>query len=100
MKLPSTTIRTLRCFAAITIFFMAATTSWAQLSDAAQWAVQVQNKYEIYPNTTYHIANNYEAKLDVYSPQDTKSPVPVVMMIHGGGWVEGSKEEVAIVTIP
>ena len=39
------------------------------------------------------VANNYEAKLDVYYPPGAKAPVPVVMAIHGGGWIEGTKEE-------
>jgi hypothetical protein len=50
-------MRTLRNLIALPIFFATATTSWAQLSEAERWAIQVENKYEIYPNITYHIAN-------------------------------------------
>ncbi len=31
-------------------------------------------------------------KLDVYYPENTVSPMPVIIDIHGGGWVYGSKE--------
>lgn len=93
--------RKLDRLAVLTIFFIftAAVTSCAQVSETS-WAIQAQNKYEIYTNIVYHVANNYENKLDVYSPQDEKSPVPVVMTIHGGGWVEGTKEEAALAILP
>ena len=31
-------------------------------------------------------------KLDLYLPEQTKSRVPVIVFIHGGGWKNGSKE--------
>jgi acetyl esterase/lipase len=31
--------------------------------------------------------------LDVFSPQSVDRPLPLVVWIHGGGWVGGSKEE-------
>lgn len=48
--------------------------------------------YRIVPNITYVTANNYEAKLDVYSRTDTQTPQPTIIYIHGGGWTGGAKE--------
>ena len=48
--------------------------------------------YRIVPNITYVTANNFEAKLDVYSRSDTQTPQPTIIYIHGGGWTGGAKE--------
>ena len=57
-------------------------------------------RYEVHPNIVYHIANNYEAKLDVYTPSDVTQPTPVVIVIHGGGWIAGTKEERVLEMMP
>src|SRR5579871_1178033 len=94
-------MRTLRSVVAFVVAFTAlATTGWAQLSEAARGIVRIENSYEVTPNITYYVANNFEAKLDVYRPHDAKSPVPVVMMIHGGGWVGNAKEKAILETVP
>lgn len=66
--------------------------AFAQLSPAATWAVQFANNYAITPNVTYLVANNYEAKLDVYARRNTTGPQPTLIHIHGGGWTGGTKE--------
>src|SRR5215831_10374479 len=48
--------------------------------------------YRIVPNITYVTANNFDAKLDVYTRSDTQAPQPTIIFIHGGGWTGGSKE--------
>lgn len=67
--------------------------SSAQLLDGVRSAVLVNHGYDVVSNVVYKVANNYELKLDVYHPHASSGPVPVVMMIHGGGWISGSKEE-------
>ena len=74
--------------------------AWAQLSEAARSAVLISTDYEVLPNITYGIANNYELKLDVYRPTTAKAPTPVVMMIHGGGWIRHEKEEEVLSLLP
>jgi acetyl esterase/lipase len=61
--------------------------------DAATWAAEIGSQYYIAPNITYHVANNYEAKLDVYVARNASAtaPVPTVIYIHGGGWMGGDK---------
>jgi len=61
-------------------------------SERAGWVAQVGNDYRILAGVTYLTANNWEAKMDLYLPRYSPGPTPVVMYIHGGGWVGGSKE--------
>ena len=68
-------------------------------NDAASFAAEL-SRYEAHPNVVYHIANNYENKLDVYTPGEEGPPRPVVVVIHGGGWVEGTKEERVLEMMP
>ena len=82
------------------ILIATAATSWAQLSEAERSAVLIGHDYEVSANITYLEANNYGNKLDVYKPREAKSPTPVVMLIHGGGWVVGTKEEAVLDALP
>jgi acetyl esterase/lipase len=100
MTMNGDTMRRLRCVVGLVIFFTLGATSRAQLPEAERWAAQVENAYEVEPNVTYLVANNYEAKLDVYYPPGAKAPVPVVMTIHGGGWIEGTKEASILGALP
>jgi len=61
-------------------------------NDAASFAAELF-RYEVHTNIVYRVANNYEAKLDVYQPAGKSQPTPVVIVIHGGGWIAGTKEE-------
>jgi acetyl esterase/lipase len=70
------------------------------ISDRVGSALWMMENYVITPNITYTTANNYQSKLDVYRPVYTKSPVPVIVNIHGGGWVNGTKEDVAFSALP
>ena len=60
--------------------------------DSTSWPVDLLMNYSISPNIVYSVASNYECKLDVYTRRGTPSPLPVVVFIHGGGWVGGIKE--------
>ncbi len=93
-------MRLLRGLLATLVFLSCVSTSWAQLSEAERSAVLIGHGYAVRANITYLVANNYEVKLDVYSPRDVKVPTPVVMMIHGGGWVSGAKEGSLLVALP
>ena len=72
----------------------------AQLSPIATWAAHASNEYAVVPNVTYLVANNYEAKLDVYKRRDTTAPQPTLIWIHGGGWVAGTKEAALMSLMP
>jgi len=66
----------------------------AQPSGDLQSAVSLFQKVRTVANVTYIHANGWEGKLDVYAQRTPpNSPAsPVVIFIHGGGWVQGTKE--------
>ncbi len=72
----------------------------AQLSPPATWATHALNEYQVIPNVTYLVASNYEAKLDIYKRRDTTGPRPTLIFLHGGGWVQGSKEQSLMSLMP
>ena len=77
-----------------------AAAAWSQLSEAQKAAVVLGHDYAVRPDITYQVANNHEAKLDVLYPLHPPSAVPVLMLIHGGGWVAGRKERNVLETVP
>lgn len=64
----------------------------AQPGGTASWAAHLSNQYRVVANVTYHEASNWESKADLYLPRRALGPAPVLMFIHGGGWVGGTKE--------
>jgi acetyl esterase/lipase len=72
----------------------------AQLSPQATWATHATNEYQIFPNITYSVNNNYESKLDIYKRRDATVPQPALIWIHGGGWTGGSKESAVMSLMP
>jgi acetyl esterase/lipase len=72
----------------------------AQLSDTTAFLADVSNQYRVVPNVVYHTAANHENKLDLYFPSNASGPTPVLMLIHGGGWVQGTKEAQILRALP
>jgi acetyl esterase/lipase len=65
-----------------------------------QFSSGITTPYRVAANLTYLTANNYEAKLDVYSRSDVTTPQPTLIWIHGGGWTGGSKEGSTFSLVP
>ena len=65
-----------------------------------QLSSSITTPYRITPNITYLTANNFEAKLDVYSRSDATTPQPTLIWIHGGGWTGGAKESALFSLLP
>ncbi|MBK9708752.1 MAG: alpha/beta hydrolase [Acidobacteria bacterium] len=80
------------------VILVVSTSAQAQLSETAAWASTL--RYRIVPNVTYITANNFDAKLDIYTPQGVAAPVPTLIYIHGGGWVGGNKEGAILNILP
>jgi acetyl esterase/lipase len=77
------------------LVIMAAAASFAQTAAGdLQSAVTLFQSVRTVANLTYVRANGWEGKLDVYAQRTPpNSPAsPVVIFIHGGGWVQGTKE--------
>jgi len=64
------------------------------------FSTSITAPYRVTPNITYLTANNFEAKLDVYSRSDTTAPQPTLIWIHGGGWTGGNKEGATFSLLP
>jgi acetyl esterase/lipase len=85
---------------AVALLFALAPAPAADDASALDWATVVGNEYRVVPNITYQVANQYEAKLDLYLPRNGAKPAPTVVYIHGGGWVGGTKEGVVLRLLP
>ena len=75
------------------------TLAQAQPAPAGAWADRIGDQYDVMANVQYRTAGNKELNLDLYLPPRT-APVPTVLLIHGGGWVEGSKEGAFLGALP
>jgi len=45
-------------------------------------------------NVTYCVMDGVPLKMDVYYPLAADGPSPAVVYVHGGGWVEGSRDSI------
>lgn len=75
---------------------------WEQIHppESTEWTDSIASECDVLPDVTYRTANNTDLKLDLYLPRDRRDPVPTVMLIHGGGWVEGRKEGSVLGILP
>ncbi|MGI8907351.1 MAG: alpha/beta hydrolase fold domain-containing protein [Candidatus Sumerlaeaceae bacterium] len=46
---------------------------------------------EVLRDLVYRKASKQELRLDIFRPENTTAPCPVVLMIHSGGWIQGDK---------
>jgi acetyl esterase/lipase len=72
----------------------------AQTTSPASWVDYAAGEYDILPNITYGTANTVALKLDLYLPRNRPSPVPALLLFHGGGWVAGMKERNVMQLLP
>lgn len=43
-------------------------------------------------NITYKTIDNISLKADIYFPKNSSNKNPAIILVHGGGWISGSKE--------
>lgn len=63
----------------------------AQLTSSAEWAAEVETRYQVSIDVPYISQGGAELKLDIYSRRDVSTPQPTLVFFHGGFWVAGSK---------
>ncbi len=56
-------------------------------------SVAYPSNYNGLLDVVYKNVNSTNCRMDIYYPTDATTPVPVVINMHGGGWVGGYKEE-------
>ncbi len=83
-------------FVLLPVLLAMSTLAFAQ-DAVTRWTAVSEPGVRVVPNVTYLTASNWEAKLDLYlirpdGPAGDESPRPTVIFIHGGGWVNGTKE--------
>jgi acetyl esterase/lipase len=92
---------------AVTCAFASMAASAQTLSDAEKASILL-SRYSVMANQTYTTQSGTELKLDVYlppmppgtAPNAPRPVVPVVVEIHGGGWVAGTKEGSQLAVLP
>jgi acetyl esterase/lipase len=92
--------RPISCLLVLFVFIVIRTSAQTQPVDPVSWTLDVMQSTHIIPNITYSIASNYDCKLDVYARHGSSGPFPTVVVIHGGGWVGGTKEGEVINILP
>jgi acetyl esterase/lipase len=55
--------------------------------------VAYPTNYAAQIDVNYKNVNSPNTRMDIYYPTNPTKPVPVVINMHGGGWVSGAKEE-------
>jgi len=63
---------------------------FAALYDTVTEGLTTPDNVKRYDDISY--GESPEQMLDVYRPSDAEGPLPVIVNVHGGGWVYGNKE--------
>lgn len=53
----------------------------------------VPENVSAHPDLTYLTVANHELKLDLNVPKTTAKPAPLVVLLHGGCWMDGTRKE-------
>jgi acetyl esterase/lipase len=88
------------CWTLILLVLLYAVPSSAQLSKNSRWTGGLKERYLVTQNIVYSPVDTISDRLDLYVPKELKSPVPVLIWIHGGGWGRLSKDSISGQIIP
>lgn len=56
-----------------------------------QQSAAANRQFDAQSDIVYATVDGHELKLDLYVPQNTEGPLPLVVWIHGGAWLAGDK---------
>lgn len=59
----------------------------------------VPENVSAHSDLTYLTVGNKELKLDLYSPKTMAKPAPLVVLIHGGCWMDGTRKEMGFYAV-
>ena len=72
----------------------------APTAQSVETMARMENEFRIVPNVTYHTASNVDLKVDLYLHAGRSQPRPTLIFYHGGGWLQGAKEERLFALLP
>jgi acetyl esterase/lipase len=90
----------MRWAAALLVFLLARAAGAADPHDALDYAALLATSSRVEPNIVYLSVGTWNGKLDLYLPRRPAGVLPVALLFHGGGWVTGSKDEIALDVLP
>lgn len=64
------------------------------------WTYYAGAEVAIDPNVVYRQASGIDLMADVYTPANARGPTPIILTMHGGGWVAGSREFAVMSFLP
>jgi len=67
---------------------------------ALDTAALLATSFRVDPNIIYLSTAGWNGRLDVYLPRRPKGVLPTAILFHGGGWLTGSKDEIALDVLP
>lgn len=70
----------------------------SQPATSAARLLQVPADVKVIKNVEYAKVDDQSLLLDIYLPEKGARPLPVIVWVHGGAWVSGSKEPCQIVS--
>jgi len=84
----------------ILFLVFAVTVSFGQTPSTTVFSTEAGARYWVQPDIVYGAANNTQLKLDIWYPNESKTPTPTLVYIHGGGWIFGNKETSVLQFLP
>jgi acetyl esterase/lipase len=88
-----------KIIASVVLVFALACAAFSQ-TETSVFSVEGGARYWVQPDIVYNTANNTPLKLDVWYPNESKTPTPTLVYIHGGGWIFGTKETSVLQFLP
>lgn len=82
------------------LLLLPAIASAAQVGAPDGWTLDADATVEVTPNVVYRQASGVDLKVDLYVPASSTGKNPVILTMHGGGWVEGTKENYNLGILP
>lgn len=89
------------------IAFGLSTTLLLDAAAAGSSSMELATNYVVKPDVPYLTADGDELKVDIYGPRNNlweglgeKKATPTLIFFHGGGWMAGSKDSVALQLTP
>lgn len=64
-----------------------------QSGNANRPETTIPETIQSYPNVIYGVESDRKLLCDIFRPKAAKEPLPAILVVHGGGWLNGSKNK-------